>query len=304
MKVFISWSGDRSKKIAEFLHEWLPTVLQNIKPYMSAESIDKGERWSLDIANQLQETNYGIVCVTPDNFNAPWILFESGALSKSINNSRVSPIIFDLLPSDLSKSPLLQFQLTQFNETEMAKLIISINNSAPDTEKVEQAVASKAFQRAWNELESFVSTVSSASNVTRSIKGDSIEQLSALGQFENAIEEILSNTRSQIKILNSPAEILPKEYLLKVLEDVKLEGEFLPIEHPAWKDVQNGVVALDEFVSFLDENHDKDWFLISSEIQNAKEVLRRARRGVAYVIDRLYRREYGEFKRSPKSNIS
>ena len=153
MKVFISWSGDISKKVAESLHYWIPSVLQSIKPYMSAENIDKGGRWSLDIANQLQDTHYGIICVTPDNVEAPWVLFESGALSKSIQNSRVAPIIFDLVPSDLSNSPLLRFQLTQFNKEDMRKLMVSINSSAPDTEQIPDELLNRAFNRAWNELE-------------------------------------------------------------------------------------------------------------------------------------------------------
>ena len=112
--VFLSWSGDSSKGAAQVLRAWLPTVIQSVRPYMSAEDIDKGERWSLDIAKQLEETNFGVICMTPENINAPWVLFEAGALSKSMERSRVSPLLFGLSPSDFSKSPLLQFQLTIF----------------------------------------------------------------------------------------------------------------------------------------------------------------------------------------------
>jgi hypothetical protein len=44
MKVFISWSGSRSKQIAKILHDWLPIVLQNIEAFMSTEEIEKGMR--------------------------------------------------------------------------------------------------------------------------------------------------------------------------------------------------------------------------------------------------------------------
>ena len=42
--VFISWSGARSKLIADTLYEWLPMVVQSVKPWMSSHSIDKGSR--------------------------------------------------------------------------------------------------------------------------------------------------------------------------------------------------------------------------------------------------------------------
>src|SRR6476660_2121519 len=106
MKVFLSWSGETSKQAATALYEWLPTIMQTVRPYMSAESIDKGERWSIDIAKQLEETNYGVICVTPENKEAAWILFEAGALSKSIERARVSPLAFGVSAADFTNSPL------------------------------------------------------------------------------------------------------------------------------------------------------------------------------------------------------
>jgi YD repeat-containing protein len=100
IKVFLGWSGDTSQRVASAFHNWLPKVIQAIKPYISTEDIAKVARWSSEIAKELQNTNYGIVCVTKQNLNSAWINFEAGALSREIEKSFVTPpFLFDLRPS-------------------------------------------------------------------------------------------------------------------------------------------------------------------------------------------------------------
>jgi hypothetical protein len=45
MKIFISWSGDLSRKVAELLSTWLEDVLQGTKAWRSEADIDKGKIW-------------------------------------------------------------------------------------------------------------------------------------------------------------------------------------------------------------------------------------------------------------------
>lgn len=84
VKVFISWSGDISLKVATVFRDWLPSVIQSIEPYVSSEDIDKGARWSTDIAKELENSTFGILCDTKENIEAPWLSFEAGALSKTM----------------------------------------------------------------------------------------------------------------------------------------------------------------------------------------------------------------------------
>ena len=126
MKIFISWSGSLSQQVAKILHEWLPSVLQTVKPYMSSEDIDKGSRWSIELARELESSSYGIICVTPDNISAPWLNFEAGALSKAFDASRVSPFLYKVRTSELT-GPLTQFQATSYERDEVLRLVGGLN---------------------------------------------------------------------------------------------------------------------------------------------------------------------------------
>src|SRR5258708_35734875 len=83
--VFISWSGERSKHAAEALRKWLPIVLQAAKPGISSSDIDKGSRGLDEVGKALEGMKVGIICLTPENLTAEWILYEAGALSKTLD---------------------------------------------------------------------------------------------------------------------------------------------------------------------------------------------------------------------------
>ena len=109
MKVFISWSGERSHALAQALHDWIPLVLHNVEPWLSEADIEAGERWAEAVAKELADSNFGIICVTRENVGSPWVLFEAGALAKTMQGSRVIPLLLDLEFTDIT-GPLAQFQ--------------------------------------------------------------------------------------------------------------------------------------------------------------------------------------------------
>jgi len=117
MKVFLSWSGEQSHKVAVVFRDWFPSVIQSSVPYVSSEDIDKGARWSTDIATELEDSTFGILCVTKDNLNAPSLTFEAGALSKTMDKAFVSPFLFNIKRSEVD-GPILQFQSTIFEKVE------------------------------------------------------------------------------------------------------------------------------------------------------------------------------------------
>ena len=151
MEVFISWSGPRSEKVAEALHDWLPSVIQSVTPFMSASDIDKGSRWTNEIAIHLQEAQFGLICLTQDNLGAPWLLFEAGALSKSIGNSRVVPYLNGVTLTQL-QGPLAQFQAALASKEATLEVVKSIN-AASGEGALEPTRLDSTFSTWWPQLE-------------------------------------------------------------------------------------------------------------------------------------------------------
>lgn len=113
MKVFISWSGDKSREVGELLNEWLQCVLQAVTPWISTQDIGKGSLWNSEINTQLETVSSGILCLTQENKEKPWILFEAGSLAKGLSENRIYTFLIDLQSQDVIP-PLTQFNHTLF----------------------------------------------------------------------------------------------------------------------------------------------------------------------------------------------
>lgn len=183
MNVFISWSGKESKAYAVAIRQWLPNVIPALDPFYSPEDIKAGMRWSNEIAEKLQETKIGIICLTKDNLNAPWLMFEAGALSKQLE-ARVCPILFGLKPTDV-QGPLTQFQINEFNAEGFYKVLVSINEQLPNPLTIE--TLREAFQKWWMELET---------NISKAIPKDSSPNIKSTRTERDLIEEILIRIRN------------------------------------------------------------------------------------------------------------
>jgi hypothetical protein len=156
MKVFISWSGQRSKDLANALRNWLPMVLQYIEPWVSDQDISAGERWAQAIAGELDASNFGIICITPENIHSEWILFEAGALSKSMQDGKVIPLLFGLELSDLS-GPLSQFQAQKMEESGMKEVVKSINKISAT--KTSDTIVDQLLPALWPTLQETIAAI-------------------------------------------------------------------------------------------------------------------------------------------------
>lgn len=151
--VFISWSGQRSRIVATALRDWLPTVLQAANPWMSDEDIAKGSRGLEAITKALAGMKIGITCLTPENLQAPWLLFEAGALMKALDDrTRLCTYLLAGLESQTVKMPLGMFQATRADREDTRKLVHSINQAVTD-EPVKKEYLDNIFDAMWPTLE-------------------------------------------------------------------------------------------------------------------------------------------------------
>ena len=150
MKIFISWSGEPSQTFARALAGWLQMVIQAVKPFMSTNDIRSGQRWSNEIGKQLEETTFGIICLTPENKEAPWIHFEAGALSKFVDKSAVVPLCIGIEKVNIP-GPLQQFQAKGLSKEDVFALVTDINSLIEP--KLPDLVLSKIFNGFWPELD-------------------------------------------------------------------------------------------------------------------------------------------------------
>lgn len=183
MKIFVSWSGERSKMIAIALKAWLEKFFQTVEVFMSESDIEPGTRWASRLNDELQVSTYGIICLTPENQNSQWILFEAGALSNQVKN-RVTPLLFQLREGEV-KGPLSQFQYLKVDEDGFRRLAAAINKNLEKPLSSEKM--SEYFNVWWKQLDQAINEISTTPK----------EPVPDARQDRDLIEEILQFTRNQ-----------------------------------------------------------------------------------------------------------
>jgi hypothetical protein len=115
--------------------------------------MDKGIRWGPEITDQLEDSKIGIICLTQENLNQKWIIFEAGALSKT-KDAHVCTFLLDLKPIDI-ELPLAQFQHTRFEKNDVRKLVHTINQTVKKSGKpsLSDPNLNELFEILWPHLE-------------------------------------------------------------------------------------------------------------------------------------------------------
>lgn len=209
MQVFLSWSGPRSQQVAQLLSDWLPRVIQSLKPWISTKDIQKGSLWAEIIGDELKNTTTGIICLTKENKDRPWILFEAGALAKGLSSNRVCTLLIDLGPSQIVP-PLSQFNHTRpSNKEDMLHLLQTLNDRLKEN-KLTATILENALEVHWSYF---------SEELSRIIKETPDQEKIPDRAEKDILKEILENTRN----LNS--RVIDLESVSKVKKELDFSKE-------------------------------------------------------------------------------
>jgi hypothetical protein len=189
--VFLSWSGDTSRKLAEAIGSLIPNVFQDVKTFVSSNDIDAGSSWFGRISEELNATEFGVLCLTNENLAKQWIHFEAGALAKRIaDRARVVPYVHGVDVSDLSP-PLSMFQAVKADKEGTHSLIRSLNSVRG--EPFEQSRLTEIFEKWWPEFEEELRSLPPAA-VTLSTHRPDRELLEELLALARASQKPVTNS--------------------------------------------------------------------------------------------------------------
>jgi hypothetical protein len=157
MKVFISWSGERSKQLGAAIKGWLPLVFANtVEVFFSDSDIEVGSTWYNEIIDKLETADAGLIILTPENVTRQWIMFEAGAIARGVSRDRVCPILFGIEKGKV-QGPLFFHQSVEFTEGDFRKLLKTINNN-----RIGETDFNKIFDTWWPQLKQSIEAITSA----------------------------------------------------------------------------------------------------------------------------------------------
>ncbi len=237
MQIFISWSGERSRQVAEAIRAWLPKVIQSVKPWMSDQDIAAGSRWLTEVAGTLNATNVGLICVTPENQHNPWLVFEAGALSRTLEQTCVCPVVFDMTPGQLT-GPLTQFQANSVDREGIGKVLSTINKNLGDR-MLDAQQLNEILDVWWPKLNEKLEAIHPAPSPTPArATNDQLEELLALARENLRRENIrLEAARERDEKIDSVFDFMDKA-------TTALRGQALRLQAVMSNSAESGALPL------------------------------------------------------------
>ena len=103
MKIFVSWSKQKSRRLAEATKKLILNVLGNSVQIFFSPDMYRGTCVDNEIHNNLLGSDKCIVCITSENYKNPWLMYEAGVVygahfSSPGSNNIVVPFLFEHIP--------------------------------------------------------------------------------------------------------------------------------------------------------------------------------------------------------------
>jgi hypothetical protein len=189
LPVFISWSLPLAEQVAKTLRQWLVEVVPGINPWFSGDDIETGKFWQLELFKSLERSTVGIVVITPANANRPWLNFEAGRLSSSIESRGgvVMPLLLNLELADIIGSPLSTLNAVTFNEDGVWKIVQAIHERTAVS--LTETMLKGLFDLRWGELSTAVKDAIDAA-VANDVENASPEKRETAVVLEDLVSEV------------------------------------------------------------------------------------------------------------------
>lgn len=198
MDVFIMWAGEKSHAVARDLKEFLRFVVQGPK-YFISDDIEGGRLWRVALAGQLENSSFGIACLTADNLRSHWLHFEAGALSKAVGQANVVPFLVGATTTDV-EGPLADFQMLSADELGTRKLVSLLTARVPG---ISPEVVEKSFGYEWSGLEKKLAQIrSSVSNAAEPVRSEA----ALIQEILDRVRRLETRTESSVAGPIKPAD--------------------------------------------------------------------------------------------------
>jgi len=201
VKIFLSWSGISGKRLAILLKKNIEGMLSPVNVFVSESDIESGEKWGVKLQKELETSGYGIICITKESLDSPWLLFEAGALSK-YSESRVCCLLTDKISKNDLPSPLQQFQNKHLTKKDFSSLIFDINRQLDSKLSIDEHRLTTSFNNFWPTIDK--------------------EYKAILGEFHSEQSELndsIENVIYTLKKVSKRKSNLTNTYLARVIKD-------------------------------------------------------------------------------------
>ena len=146
MRIFVMWSGAPGHTAAEALYDLLSATAPGVRIFLSSRSLEPGDPWSQQLADNLREANVGIACLTREGAHSRWIHYEAGMVAK-LPRHRLIPIRYGL---QAIEGPLGHLQSVDgTKESGVWSMVETLNSDRPRRKRLSRSMLQTAFQDAW-----------------------------------------------------------------------------------------------------------------------------------------------------------